>query len=212
MPLTDVEICQKALLLLGAEPIQSLNDQNFRSQLCSSIYPELKKSALSETHWNFATKKRQLSQLASDPNSEWDHQYNLPSDMVTGPHSVFVDSDSTRPIQEWEIVGGKLMTNHEKIWIDYTQEVDETEFPPYFVEFIKYALAAQLAKPITDQTTTAQFFEEKAYGPASDNTNGGLLGKARKIDSQNQSTQSISDFPLTDVRHAGTSGNDGHVF
>jgi hypothetical protein len=200
MASSDVEICQKALALLGSEQIQSLEEENDRAQICNLIYPELKQSALSETHWNFATEKAQLAQLSGEPVSEYDYEYNLPSDMVSGPHKVLTDNDAQSPIQSWEIVGGNLMTDYDEIYIDYTADVDETRMPPYFVRFLYTALAAELAKSITDQTTTAQFYKQKAYGTASDNESGGLLGKAKLIDSSTQATQVIDDNPIHDAR------------
>lgn len=200
---TKVEICRKSLMLLGAEPIQSLDEENDKARLCSEFYPDKKRTALSETHWNFATTKRQLNQLSKDPKSEWDHQYQMPSDRVAGPHSVFYDNDSDDPLQDYEVVDGKLMTDYDSIYIDYTYEVDENRFPPYFVDFLTYALAAELAKPITDQTTEAQRLYQIAYGSESDNEEGGKLGKAKRRDSQGQATQVIQDDPLTEARFSG---------
>lgn len=200
MALTDVEICSKSLQLLGAQPIQSLDDESDRAQFCSSFYPELKEQCLSEHDWNFATTIRELNQLATDPDTEWDHRFELPSDLLLGPHSVFDDKNAKHPIQEWETINGRLHTDRGTIFIHYTQDVNENEFPPYFVQFIKYALAAELAKPVTDQTTTAEQMWQRAYGPPSDNQEGGLLGKAKRLDSQGQTSKVIQDDPITEAR------------
>lgn len=197
---TDVEICQKALALIGAEQIQSLNEQNNRAQICNLIYPTLKESTLSEHHWNFATKKKKLVQLAQEPPNEYDYQYELPNDLVAGPIKVNTHKSSKSSTQSWEKVNNNIMTDRENIYIDYIANVDESIFPAYFVRFLYHALAAELAKSITDQTSTAQFYKQKAFGSPSDNNQGGLLGKAKLIDSQNQATQVIDDNPLHDVR------------
>lgn len=199
---TGVDICQKALTLLGAGEIQSFNDGSDLAKTCSAIYPDLKESALAETHWNFATKKRQLARESDTPVSEWDYQYSLPSDLLLGPHSAFSDANTKEPIpaEDWEIVDGKLMTDYQTIYVDYTRDVAETEFPAYFTRFLYHAVASEIAKSVTDQTTTAEFYQRKAYGLPSDNQEGGLLSKAKRKDSQTQATQTIGDFPLTDVR------------
>lgn len=197
---TKVEICRKSLMILGAKPIQSLEEDNSKARLCSEFYPDKKRTALSETHWNFATKKRQLNQLTEEPKTEWDYQYQMPSNKVAGPHSVFFDKNSDTTLQNYEVVNGKLMANRDTIYIDYTFDADENRFPPYFVDFLTYALAAELAKPITDQTTEAQRLYQIAYGSESDNEEGGKLGKAKRRDSQGQATQVIQDDPLTEAR------------
>jgi len=202
MALSGVEVCQKALNLLGAKGIQSFDEDTELASICSSIYPELKESALAETHWNFATNKRQLGQETGEPVSEWDHKYSLPSDLLLGPHRVLTGPDTKVPSQDWEIVGDKLMTDHEDIYIDYTTDVNENDFPPYFTRFLYTAVASEIAVAVTDQTNTAQFYHNKAYGTPNDNQEGGLLGKAKRKDSQTQATQTLEDFPLTDVRNS----------
>ena len=39
---TDVKVCNKALLLLGAEPITSFSDGSASAQACDTIYKEVK--------------------------------------------------------------------------------------------------------------------------------------------------------------------------
>lgn len=208
MSLTDVEICQKALALIGANTIQSLDDGSDLAQLCSTLYEDLKQSALAEHHWNFATKKRELAQDSNSPPTEWDHQYTLPSDLIRGPTKVFADDNSQQPIQDWKKVNNKIMTDNDTIYIDYVADVDETKFPPHFVRFLYHALASELAITVTDQVNMAELYERKAYGLPSDAQEGGLLQKARHIDSLTQSTQTIDDNPIDDARfgagHSGT--------
>lgn len=200
MPTSDVEICNRALTLLGSGQIQSLDDGSDLARTCKTIYSELKRASLAETHWNFATQKRQLAQETDTPITEWEHQYTLPADLVRGPETLYSSSGSEVPEQRWEKVAGKVLTDFNEVYIDYVAEVDEVEFPPYFVEFLSHAVASEIAKNVTDQTTTAQFYDQKAYGPPSSNRNGGLLGKAMRIDSQTTPTQVINDNPLDDVR------------
>jgi len=201
MPTNEVQICQKALSLLGADPIQSLDEESDRSKTCNLIYPDLKESSLAETHWNFATKKRELNRLDDPPPSEYEYQYDLPNDMVTGPTKVFDCENAKDPIQKWEIANNVLMTNRKTIFIDYVANVPENRFPAYFTRFLYNALAAEIARAITDQTEMAQFYKQRAYGTPSDNGNGGLLGKAMLLDSQRQSTQAFDDNPIGDARH-----------
>lgn len=188
---TDVEIAQRALSLIGAKQIQSFDEDNDRAQICKNSYEVVKEYALSLTHWNFATDKARLPQIQDEPQTRWDYQYELPNDMIAGPIKVYNHEDTSQTTTGWEKVNNKLMSNYDTIYIDYIKNVSAQRFPPYFVRYIVNALAADIAKPITDQTSTAQFYEDKAQK---------FKQQAMVVDSQNQSSKGDFDTPFTDRR------------
>lgn len=146
-------------------------------------------------------KKTQLSQLVASPTNEWTYGYQLPTDRIGDPFAVFASEGvGASPIKEFEIFGDKLFTNHALIIIDYPFKPAESAFPGYFTEFLVQALASALAIPVTDQTTTADYYRALAYGTPGENGNGGALSRARRANSAQQPPQRIEDFTLVNAR------------
>ena len=68
---SDVGICNKALLLLGAETITSFSDGSAAGAACSTLYNDVKLTTLGMYAWSFTIKKAQLSKETATPESEW---------------------------------------------------------------------------------------------------------------------------------------------
>jgi hypothetical protein len=201
MALTDVEICSRALNRLGSKGIQSFTEGTDLAISCSTTYPSVLEAELSVYPWRFAMKKAQLSRHADTPANEWKYAYQLPTDRIGPPFALFNSTSSGAiPKHRFEIFSDKIFTNEETVVIDYPFKPTESAFPAYFVEFMVLAMASFLAIPVTDKTTTADFYRGLAYGTPSENGNGGQLARARRADSAQQPPQRIENFDLVDAR------------
>ena len=199
---TKLSICSDALILLGASPLSSFSDGTDAAQICDRLYDDLKDSIIASYPWSWSFKKVQLSRLTSTPANEWKYQYALPGDMMAGVRAVFnTSATSVAPIQYgWEIFGTSLNTNEETIFVDYQNSVGEAALPTYFVQLLKYAMAAEIAETVTDQLTKAQYFDQKAFGTVAENRRGGYFRVAASIDGANNSNEAFQDFTLIAVR------------
>ena len=204
---SSVGICNKALLLLGAEPITSFSDGSAAGAACSTIYNEISLTTQGMYHWSFTLKKTNLSRGTLTPNSEWTYEYNLPSDMLNGvPRAVRTSSLAGANLyKNWEIGQSQngstvLFTEATDIFIDYQKAVAEGLMPTYFVTLLTYQLAWHLAEVITDQTTKTDYWRAVALGTPGDNQRGGFFRQACSIDSSGQTPTVISDYLLVDVR------------
>jgi hypothetical protein len=81
-------------------------------------------------------------------------------------------------MKEWEIIGDKLMTNEEEVYIDYPYQTPEFSMPKYFVQLMKYMMAWHLAYPITEQTEKTQYWQSVAVGSLAENGRGGYFRQA----------------------------------
>lgn len=182
MALTDVAICNKALILLGVSTINSFTDDNDRASVCSETYPIILDALLGMTDWRFATGKAQLSQLVSAPVNKWTYAYNLPADYVAGPWAVYNSSAvGAVPVKEWEIFEKKLYADYAAVYIDYRFRPSEANFRPYFVHLLVLALAAAMAPSLTDKDELAVEYNERAFGVPSDNYRGGYYATAAEL-------------------------------
>ena len=101
---TNVTVCNKALLLLGAEPITSFSDGTPAAQACSTIYEDTKRTTLGMYRWSFTIAKKELARDTASPNSEWTYQYLLPNDILNGvPEAVrTTKSPGGQLFKNWE--------------------------------------------------------------------------------------------------------------
>ena len=201
MALSDVEICSRSLIRLGAKPIDSFADGTDKAQACKLIYTSVLEAELSIYPWRFAMKKVQLARHTDTPTNEWKYAYQLPSDRIGGIFALF-DSGQTgaHPRRSFEVFGDKVFADYEEVYVDYPFKPTEPEFPAYFVEFLVLAIAANLAVPITDQANLEDQFRTRAYGLPSENGGGGAIARARNADSRQQPPQTIDDEHLIAAR------------
>jgi hypothetical protein len=197
-----LKICSDALLLLGARPISSFNEGTDSSNLCDRLYPDLKRTTLQMYPWSFSFKKAQLARTINTPVNEYKYEYQLPSDMLGAIRKAFsTEAIGVGSFTDWTIQGDKLLTNVEKIVIDYQFSVNEDKMPSYFVQLLKYMMAWHLAGPITDQVEKTQYWQAVAVGNPSENNRGGFFRTASSMDGQGQTSASFEDFSLIAVRN-----------
>ena len=97
--------------------------------------------------------------------------------------------------------GETLLTDRDKIFVDYQQDVVEGKLPSYFTQLLVYMLAWNLAEPITDQTEKGAYYKQIALGTAADNNRGGYFRTAINIDGAGETPPVIAQYLLTEVRN-----------
>lgn len=199
---TDIQICSDALLLLGANPISSFTEGTDESNICDRLYPDIKIRALTMYPWSFSFKKVQLARLITTPNSEYKYEYQMPNDIIGVPRALYDSAEVNAPRRrEYRLLGNKVLTNYEKVYVDYQHNLTESSLPNYFVQLLKYEMAWHLALPITDQEGKAEYWRTIAEGTPGENGRGGYMRQAMNIDGQGKPTNAIQDFSLINVRY-----------
>ena len=197
----EKDLCNLALVNLGAKTITALGDSTDRATACNTIYYDFEKARLTEYPWRFNMKKVALSENATAPINEYENAFDFPNDILAGPYAVFNSTgDDMPPIKNFEIFGQQLFTNEETIVIDYTADLAVTLWPAYFVDYFVAALTAELAFIITDQQNTAIYWRQVAYGLPSELGMGGKFGRARHLEAFYNTSQVIEDYSLINAR------------
>ena len=198
---TKLTICNDALIMLGANTITSFSDGSDGAKVADRLYNDIKALVLTLYTWSFANKKIQLARTLNTPVTKWLYEYQLPGDLIAGPYAVFnTSSYGARPVTRWERYEDKILTDYESVYIDYRFDVSEDRMPSYFVQLLKYYLAWHFAEPVTDQFTKGAYWKEIAVGTPQENGRGGYFRQATNIDGATNTSQSIEDFALVDVR------------
>lgn len=200
MPALDVAICSDALLLIGAGTISSFDEGTDKATVAGNLYPGIRDGLLSSYPWRFATKKVQLARETAAPIGEWRYSFKLPPEKLQLRAIFDSPAVDAKPLRRYELFENQVYANAPELWADIIFNPGEARFPAYFVQLLKYVLAADFAMPLTDQASLAEYYDRKAYGLPSENRIGGQMGIARRLDAQQQPPQVIEDFSLIEAR------------
>ena len=138
-PVSDIQICNQALLRLGVQRISAFSDNNPIAAACNVVYADCRDQLLREHPWNFATTRVKLSPEASTPLFGWTYQFILPSDCL----KVLLVNDNLNP---YKIEGNKILTDAKTVNLVYIkQETDTTKYDPSFQEALSLKIATNLA-------------------------------------------------------------------
>ena len=180
---TKFTIASQALIKIGGTPITSFDGTDRQSVVVSNLYDDTKKGLMYYTFWNFATHKVQLSALTetpTDPNYTSAHQ--LPGDYIR-VKGVFDAEGRLRG--DYSVENNKIYASFNPLYLEYIRQMDESNFPPFFVEVLIAKLAYEICEGVTGvgtlQDRLAREFENK-------------LAKAMTVDGQETPPQKIIDI------------------
>ena len=186
MAITAVDLCSKALLLIGANAIQSFDDGSRESDVCSSIYELVRDTLFANRLWAFTIEQRDLARVNETPLRDWKYSYALPTEILR----IKKVSNS----KDFEIVRGKLYSNNPTVSVDCQVAVDAAEMPPYFQTALISELASKLSVSLLGDTTKYNLFSALAQRD---------LINARLADNQNRPNKGFGEdsFWITVARN-----------
>lgn len=166
-----LDICNAALVDLGEEPIQNLNDSIKVARLCNQRWPAVRDAVLRAHTWNCATFEVELKAV-DNPSINSAYAFPLPEDCLR----VQMLRDEGQDMADgWE-VQGRLVLCEERgpLELTYTRCMEDPRYyDALLVEAMTARLAATLAYPLTASTSLGQAFWN-AYGEK--------LREARRVD------------------------------
>ena len=182
MAVTKFTIATQALLKVGGTPITTFDGTDRQSVVVSNMYEDTKKSLLYYTFWNFATEKTQLAKLSeSIADASYDYVYQLPGDTVRVKGIFDISGNNS---SDFSVEKSRIFSNMNPMYVEYIQEKDESDFPPFFVEVLIAKLAFEICEAVTGvgtlQDRLAKDYERK-------------LQVAKTVDGQENPPSSIVD-------------------
>lgn len=178
---SPVDVCSRALILIGADPISSFDDGNNEALVSSNMYEDVARASLVNTRWRFATNQVVLNRLTDPPTGRFDAAYQLP----TGWLMTHVVTVNDFPI-DYQTYGNKLFCNeasNSTLVLDYTYRADEADWPSYFTLAVEYELASVFAVSLARDQSLATLMTQQAAAS---------MMKARNLDSQQQTTRKLT--------------------
>lgn len=187
MAVSNVQIANMALSLLGDEAILSLTEDTNRARVMNLWFEIARDTVLQKHLWNEASARQQLSLDAAVPAFGFARQFQLPSDFLRAVQL----NDGKEPFR---IEGKKLLSDTSVAKLRYIKKVtDPNEFGPMLVQ----AIAAYLAWVTAIQITGSASLAEQMKQDYED-----TLQAARGVDAQQGPVEVLEADTWTDARIA----------
>ncbi len=181
MPISAVSLCNRALDMIGADPITSLADAIKPARLCERNYEAVRDAVLRAYPWNSAMRRAALPALSEAPAWGFARQFELPNDCLRLYHiDGEIDIGS-----RYRIEGRRVLTDETApLKILYIARIeDPTIFDPLLGDAIAARLAADLAFALTGSAALGQSLIH-AYRDK--------LSEARRTDAQEGSADGLT--------------------
>ena len=161
---SQVEICNSALNMLGANNIISLTEDSKNARLMNQRYEPIRDAVFRSHSWNCLIKRVELAQDTETPSHEYTKQYTLPSDCLrvlrVGGHHDGSSSDLDNG-QTFKIEGRKLLTDEGTVYLIYIALItDVNQYDTLLRETIAARLAAELSYAITSSAALTNSLKE----------------------------------------------------
>jgi len=185
---TSVSICSNALLMLGAQPINDLDEDLDRARLAANLYPSVRDDMLRSHPWNCAVKRVVLSPDSTPPAFGYAYQFPLPPDWLrtlsVGDYGAEID---------FRIEGRMLMADDSapKLRYIFRNEVEST-WDAMLIHCMTLAMAAGMAYAITQSTSLEQSRIQELQM---------ALKRARAADGQDEPPETFGDNRLLGSRY-----------
>lgn len=149
MPTSDVDICKRALVKLGADTITSLGEDKREARACNRVYDTCRDALLRAHPWNFAIARTNLAADPTAPDWGYDYKFQLPSDCLK--LLEVREDDGAAITTEYQLEGRMILSDHAgPLYIRYIfQETNPAQFDSLFVEALASKIAFELAEELT---------------------------------------------------------------
>jgi hypothetical protein len=165
----EVDICNSALVKLGAEQIASLNDLSHRAILCKNQYDVTRQKLLRSHKWNFAISRVKITQELDglgdpiEPAFGFTSQFLLPLDFLR-ILEVFPNNNlGTVSKEPWKVEGERILTDADSVSVIYIADItDVNQFDVTFREALAFKIAEELSYPLIQDKNVATLMRQKA--------------------------------------------------
>jgi len=155
MALTKIDVCNHALLKVGADTIASLDVASATDEgtiqsakLCNILYDQALEEVMRLYTWNCCTKRATPVRLAEVPAFGYDYMYQLPNDCMR-VINVFDSVQEYIDDVQWVIENNKILCNYNIIYLKYVAKPTNVgELDPLATRALICMLAIKLSTPM----------------------------------------------------------------
>ena len=168
MGLSKVEICNHALLKIGADTIASLDiNQNDSesvvqsAKFCGILFDQALEEVLRTYKWNSALKRSQLSRLRETPAFKFKYKYQLPNDCIR-VMNIYDKKDAYDDRTQWVVEGRTILCDYETVYLCYVSKPENvSQLDAFLTRAVIQNLAIKLSVPMQlDQVMQNNLIDE----------------------------------------------------
>lgn len=161
---TKTGVANLAITLIKGTPVTSIDPPDRGSKtakIAAQWYDDARREALSETDWDFAIKRVQIS-ASPAPAFGWSASYQLPSDFIR--IATIGDEDNPLTSDYYKIENGFILCNEDApLNVRYIYDIEDiTKFSPKFLMAFAKKLSSYLAHGLTGSLNMAGGLSEIA--------------------------------------------------
>lgn len=180
-----LEIVNRAMLRIGADPLEDLEDETLGGQAADLVYDSVVEFALGIYVFSFARKMAQLSELSTaTPLTGFTRVFDLPAERL-GPPLRVTDSitDPNHRFSRYVLQEDTVHADETPLFAEIKFAAAPRHWSGTFRDFAVLAVAAEYALSIGHDKNLRKDMRQNAYGNPSENYRGGALGAAIREDS-----------------------------
>ena len=163
MATTKIDICARALVMIGAQPITSFTDGSTEALVANNVYEDITQASLTRHKWRFATNQKTLSLLTNTPVGRYDYAYQVPTNPEVLQINTITVNDYVIPYARYQdYIYVNSYGSSSTLVMDYIYRVDEAYFPPHFILALEYELASIFAGSVARDAAMIKQFKELA--------------------------------------------------
>tara|TARA_R100000278_G_scaffold53270_1_gene44674 strand:- start:50 stop:649 length:600 start_codon:yes stop_codon:yes gene_type:complete len=161
MATTKIDICARALVMIGAQPITSFTDGSTEALVANNVYEDITQASLTRHKWRFATNQKTLSLLTNTPVGRYDYAYQVPTNPEVLQINTITVNDYVIPYARYQdYIYVNSYGSSSTLVMDYIYRVDEAYFPPHFILALEYELASIFAGSVARDAAMIKQFKE----------------------------------------------------
>ena len=165
LPVTPEEVCSRAAVLVGLEPITSFNDTD-RDEVvaAATLYETVVANCLTAYPWRFASGEMILERATDDPLDRYENAWHYPQLDNGRALQLEMICQNDLPIR-YDIVKNLIYSSADgdtDTVAHYQYRVEEAYWLPQFTLYVIYEMAATFADSITRNAKQISAFQQKA--------------------------------------------------
>ena len=181
MALSKIDVCNHALLKVGADLIASLDTSSATDEgvirsatLCNVFYDQALEETLRLYPWNCCTKRATPTKLATAPAFGYDNAFQIPNDCMR-IINIFDNVNQYDGEMRWTIEGDHILCDYSTIYLKYIAKPTSVGIlDPLAMQAFICVLASKLCSPLQLDSDWAMRITNELYQI--------VLPQARSID------------------------------